>query len=496
MAKKPAEHHLPGISLDPDDAMPLYRQLYAGMREAVLSGRLRPGQQLPPSRELAYQCGVSRNTVMLAFECLIDEGYISGRVGSGTFISNNIPDKFLAVSRTPVGGARDDSIRKHLSGMARTISGAAVGSNHASGHLRPFRPGLPEVREFPFNTWSRIMNKQLRFLDWRALGYGDPAGYWPLRKVIADYLRQARAVRCEAEQVIVVSGSQQALELIGALLVDPGEHVWMEDPGYLGARMAFRRAKAQLVPVPVDPNGLHVECGKRKAPDAKLVYVTPSHQYPLGVTMSLARRLELLEWARDSDAWIIEDDYDSEYRYTGRPIASLQGLDTGNSVIYTGTFSKVLFPALRLGYLVVPEPLVEVFSTAKAIADRGCPTLAQATLAEFISEGHFGRHIRRMRLLYHARQQALCEAANRHLRGALTIEPAETGLHVVGWLNGIEAEMFAKLAGESGVDLPRLSLYCLESVREDGLIMGYAGFTEKEVEDSILRMADLVDKVR
>jgi GntR family transcriptional regulator/MocR family aminotransferase len=293
------------------------------------------------------------------------------------------------------------------------------------------------------------------------------------------------------EQVIVVSGSQQALDLSARVLLDPGDAVWVEDPGYMGARGALSGAGARLVPVPVDEEGLEVAKGIEREPGARLACVTPSHQYPLGVTMSLGRRLELLGWAGRSGAWVIEDDYDSEYRYTGRPLEALQGLDTGGRVLYVGTFSKVLFPALRLGYLVVPPDLVDAFASARELTDRHPPTVEQAVLAGFIDEGHFVRHLRRMRALYARRQAALVEEAAHELPGLLDVGPAAAGLHLVGWLpEGEDDREASRRAANRGVEAPPVSLYGAELRVRGGLMLGYAAVAEREMRGGVRRLAE------
>ncbi len=322
------------------------------------------------------------------------------------------------------------------------------------------------------------------------MGYGNSAGYAPLREAIAAYATAARAVRCDPAQVVIVSGSQQGLDLAARVLLDPGDVAWIEEPGYLGARGALLAAGAQLAPVPVDEQGLDVLAGIARSPTARVAYVTPSHQYPLGVTMSLPRRRALLQWAQQSGAWVIEDDYDSEYRYAGRPLAALQGLDTDGSVIYIGTFSKVLFPSLRLGYLIVPPQFVEAFVAARALADRHSPTIDQAVLAEFMLEGHFTRHIRRMRALYASRRDALMAAAQHELHGLLSVAPTEAGMHAVGWLaEGHDDRVASARAAAHGVEVPALSAYALEPLARGGLILGYSALTEAQIAAGVRRLA-------
>lgn len=363
----------PVISVDRSSAAPLHRQLYEGLREAILSGRLSAGALLPSTRELAAGLGVSRNTATSAYAQLLAEGYLEGRVGSGTYVARSLPDDLLRARSGPGGEPGGAGAEVALSRRGRLLAATPTTTARDAGPARAFRPGIPALDAFPFGLWRRLESRFWRRPPPGLLGYGDPAGYGPLRAGISAYLRAARAVRCSPEQVIVVSGSQQALDLAARVLLDPGDAAWVEEPGYAGARAALLGAGARLVPVPVDEEGLDVAAGARLGPDARLVHVTPSHQYPLGATMSLARRLELLGWARRSGAWVLEDDYDSEYRYAGRPLEALQGLDAEGRVIYVGTFSKVLFPSLRLGYLVLPPDLVDAFAAARELTDRHPP---------------------------------------------------------------------------------------------------------------------------
>ena len=341
---------------------------------------------------------------------------------------------------------------------------------------RAFRPGIPALDAFPVDVWSRLAARAWRSATRGWLAYaGDAAGHPPLREAIAAYLRESRAVTCHADQVIVVAGAQQALSLAAQVLLDPGETILVENPGYGAARTAFAAAGLRMTPVPLDKDGLAIDTGERLAPGARAAYVTPSHQYPIGVTMSLTRRLELLQWARRRQAWIIEDDYDSEYRYDGRPLASLQGLDTDGRVLYIGTFSKVLCPSLRLGYLVVPPALVEPFVHARSVIDRHSPTVDQVVLARFMTEGHFARHIRRTRQLYRERQETFVRTARRVLGGALDVAPHPAGLHLMGWLDaGRDDRAIAALGATHGLDLSPLSAYCIGAPARPGLVLGYA----------------------
>ena len=384
------------ITLDGKSETPLYRQLYNSLRRAILKGQLTRGTRLQSSREIAKELGVSRNTVVNAFEQLLAEGYLEGQVGSGTYVSRALPEEFLNVKSVARNSARTLSKGPGLSKRGKVFAAFAESVPRSSERVRAFQSGVPALDSFPFEAWSKLAARHWRRPANNLLSYGEPQGHAPLRRAIASYLGVARAVRCTPEQVIIVDGAQMAFDLIARVLLDAGDTAWMEEPGYLGARTALIASGARLVYVPVDAEGLDVAAGARLDANARLIYVTPSHQFPLGMTMSLPRRLALLEWASRASAWVIEDDFDSEYRYEGRPIASLQGLDTDGRVVYIGTFSKFLFPSLRLGYIVAPPALVDALIFARAMAGRHSPSVEQAILTDFIEEGHFGRHIRRM----------------------------------------------------------------------------------------------------
>jgi len=480
---------LPQVLVDPSSPAPLHRQVYESIRRSVLDGTLAPGTRLPATRELAASLGVARNTVMLAFEQLIAEGYLEGRVGAGTFVTHSLPDDLLLASRTsavtPRGG-RDEN----LSARGRLLADTGRLNRREPTRERAFRIGLPDPDAFPFSEWSRILGRVSRKPELALLGYGESAGYRQLRDEIAAYLGAARAVQCDASRVIIVSGSQQAIDLVARVLLDPGDAAWIEEPGYPGARAALAASGARMVPVPVDREGIVVDAGIERAPDARVAFVTPSHQFPLGLTMSLGRRAALLDWAHRAGAWVIEDDFDSEYRYAGRPLASLQGLDGYGRVIYVGTFSKVMFPSLRIGYMVVPPELVDAFISARAIVDRGSPSIEQAALAQFMAEGHLARHIRRMRSLYARRRELLVDAARRRLGGLVEVDAPETGMHVVGWLpDGWDDERAALAAQREGLVVSPLSNYYLGEPPRPGLLLGYAACDERTIETGMIALA-------
>jgi len=470
MGNRPAASLL--IRVDPQSSEPLQQQIYAGIRRTILDGVAGPGTRLPSSRALAQDLGVSRTTTLLALEQLLAEGYLSARRGSGTFVADELPDDLPRI-RT----SRPPRSLKHppLSRRGEALAASPAGARRLAGPPRAFRIGTPGVDLFPVQLWSRLVNRRLASVTAAQLDYGDPAGLRALREAIADHVQAARGTRCEADQVLIVAGAQQGLDLICRLLLDPGDRVWMEEPGYPGARSALLGAGARILPVRIDAEGLDVEAGVRRAGDARLVYVTPSHQYPLGVPMSLPRRLALLKWASAARAWVVEDDYDSEFRYGARPIPCLHGFDADGRVIYVGSFSKTLFPSLRLGFLIVPPDLQGRLAAARGAADQHPPALDQAVLADFIGEGHFARHLRRMRAAYRERLEALAAAAERFCAGTLRLRKVQTGLHAVADLDGAEAARVSQEAAARGVEAaPLAAYYAGRGGAVNGLVLGFA----------------------
>lgn len=487
MTRRSTAVHLAALSLDPEAATPLYRQLYFAIRDAILAGRLHPGIRLPSTRTLARDLGLSRNTVVTAYEQLLTEGYLDGRVGAGSFVSEVLPEALLHARRTPQIPPPAAAAPARLSRRGTAL--ARLQPSHGAPP-KPFSLGLPELATFPFDDWGRLLARRWRHPPRDFLVGVDPAGYRPLREALAQYLGAARAVACDPDQILIVSGAQQALDLAARALIDPGDTVWVEEPGYSGTWNALQAAGAHLTPVPVDENGIDIAAGRRLAPDARLICVSPSHQYPLGITMSLRRRLELLDWARAADAYVLEDDYDSEYRYAGRPLAAMQGLDEHGRIIYIGSFSKVMFPGLRIGYLVAPDTLVEPLRAIRSLVDSHPSSIAQAALCDFIAEGFLSSHIRRMRALYAERQEALLDAIGASLDGRLDIAPDEAGMHLVGYLpdDANDAALSQRAAARDVVVPPLSAFYRGESKRK-GLLIGYAGVPERDIRRAATRLA-------
>jgi GntR family transcriptional regulator / MocR family aminotransferase len=471
----------------------MYRQLYDWFRRAILNGQMRHGQRVPSTRSLAAELAISRIPVLQAYEQLLAEGYFETFKGAGTCVAGSIPEDTLnssAARRLPREISQPPGPRRmSRRGLALMHAPAQFWLNVSGA----FRLSLPALDHFPIAVWSKLVARHSRRPPRGIMAYGDSMGYLPFREAIAEYLGASRGVRCEPSQILVTTGSQLALQLTAQVLLDPNDRVWMEEPGYPGARQAFLTAGAHLLPARVDDEGIDVAEIVRRDRSARAIYVTPSHQYPLGTTMSATRRMLLLAWAVRSGAWIVEDDYDSEYRFGSRPIAALQGLDSDARVIYIGTFSKVMFPALRLGYLVIPKDLVPAFAAARDAADIFSSTLYQAVMTEFIREGHFARHIRRMRMLYRERRAALVHAIATHIGDRLEVIGAEAGMHLATLLPpGMDDVALSHKAMEKGVSaMPLSSVYSKPPAR-GGLVLGYGGANTHQIQEGIRRLRTIL----
>jgi GntR family transcriptional regulator/MocR family aminotransferase len=483
------------VRVEPRSREPLQQQIYAGIRRAILDGVLRPGARVPSSRALASDLGVSRTTTLLATEQLLAEGYLTAARGSGTFVAHELPDDLPRAERS---GRPRALHHPPLSKRGDALRTAQPAARRVSGPPRPFRLGIPALDLFPVRVWAQLAMRRLTAVSASQLDYGETAGFGPLREAIADHVRAARGTECSADQVLVVAGAQRAMHLVSQLLLDPGDEAWMEEPGYPGARNALVAAGARIRPVPVDADGLDVEAvARRPRSGARLVYVTPSHQFPLGLPMSLPRRLALLKWAGACGAWVIEDDYDAEFRYGARPIPCLHGLDVDGRVIYLGSFAKTLFPALRLGFVIVPEDLREPLIAARRAAELHPPGLEQAVLADFMQGGHYERHLRRMRAAYRERLEALQAAAERHCKGALSLRPTRTGLHAVADLAEADARRVFERAAERGVEVMPLSAYFYSRTRApNALVLGFGGVRPDAMDEGMERLAGAIETAR
>jgi len=463
------------------------------VRRSILDGVLGAGTRLPSSRALANDLRVSRTTTLLAYEQLVAEGYLETRHGSGTFVVEELPDD-LPQQAPPRRLART----KHpqLSQRGAALSETPGPARRIGGPLRAFRLGVPALDRFPLRLWSQLVGRRMRSMTFGQLDYADPAGCVDLRRAIAEHVQAARGTTCAADQVFIVAGAQRGLQTICSMLLDPGDRVWLEDPGYPGARSALTQAGARIVPVRVDNQGLDVAAGTRHAAGARMAYVTPSNQFPLGVPMSLMRRLALLKWASKASAWIVEDDYDSEFRYGARPLPCLHGLDTDGRVIYVGTFAKSIFPAMRLGFVIVPVDLVQRLFAIRRAADLHPPILEQMALADFIRDGHYATHLRRMRSIYRERLEALEAAAAEFCAGALRLRPIHTGLHAVADLDGVDEERVCEEARDRGIEVAPLRMYFVGRCNANGLLLGFASTPPDTLRRGMELLAAAIDAAR
>ncbi len=489
----------PEIRLDATSPMPLYKQLYERLRGAILTGQLERGTRLPSTRALASELGVARMTTALAYQQLVLEGYLESRVGQGTVVARSLPATLFNAEidskreeRTD-GGATPPIRLASCLGPLKDVPWPSRRAGQVGG---TFAGGELGIDRFPYKVWARLLARRARQSVREFAHYQPPAGYFPLREAIAAHIGVTRGVRCTPEHIIMTAGSQGALDLAVRTLLSPGEAAWLENPGYFGARGALLATGARLVPVPVDEQGLMVEIGQKRCPEARLVSTTPSHQFPTGVTMSLARRMLLLDWAREAGAWILEDDYDSEYRFRGRPLEALQALDHAGRVLYIGTFSKVLFPALRLGYLVAPTELIEPLLLMRRSLDMHLPLLEQMALCDFLHEGHYARHLRQMRHHYQKLRDLLCRELQAHLGGLLEVHASEVGVHLVGWLPpGKDDRRAAQLAAQVGIQILPISTYSLEPLSRGGLVFGYAGTDEEAIPGGVKNLAAVLEQL-
>ncbi len=470
----------------------LQTAVYDAVRNAILEGRLEAGARLPATRDLSEQLRVARGTVVSAYEQLVAEGYLSGQRGAGTFVSETLPDQWLSPRR------RAASSRKPRRATLSTRGAALARARFPQalpGAPRPFLPYTPAVDLFPRARWGQLVARHARVSHAARFRDVDARGYLPLREALAEHLRVFRGVRCDAEQVFVLAGVHQALDLVARLLLDHGDTAWLEDPGYFGARRVLQAAELDVVPVPVDGSGLDVERGIAIAPHARLVYVTPAHQAPLGSTLSVDRRMRLLDWADSAGAWIFEDDYDSEFRYEGRPVGALQGLDDRDVVLHAGTLSKVMFPGLRLAYLVVPEALVDPFTAAISTLHRYLPLVAQAAAADFIAEGDLARHVRRARHVYAERRASMMAAISSEIGDRLDVAGTTCGMQVLARLtNRANDRAVCRSAYEAGLEVLPLSKFAIRPLRRGGLVLGFAAVEAGRTRRAVRVLRDVMSE--
>ena len=478
--------------LDRAAEQPLYRQLDSQLRAAVLSGGLAPGTRLPATRQLAQDLGISRLTVQSSYEQLVAEGFLESVTGSGTFVAEIPPEDLPPERPAPAGRTARPGAR--LSKRGRTVAKTWAATRVAE--TRPFRPGVPAPDLFPMAAWSKLWAKALTRLGDDLFSYGPQGGYPPLRQAIAAHLVNARGVRCEPDQIIVTAGAQQSFALSALTLLDAGDLAWGEDPGHAAGRDILSALGIVMASVAIDDEGLDVAAGRAEHADPRLIFVTPSHQHPLGVTMSLRRRLELLKFVEDCGAWVLEDDYDSEFRYSGRPLPALQGLDRAGSVIYAGSFSKVLYPSLRIGYLVVPGELVEAFRAAQTVLSQGIALLPQVVLAEFMAQGRYAAHIRRMRAAYGERQRLLVDCLAAKSKGLLEVRPTDAGMHLIAWLpDGLDDMRVCQALWRAGIEAVPLSIYRVRPAPRGGLLLGFTAVCPDSLEAKVDRLVETIEGI-
>ncbi|WP_018388259.1 PLP-dependent aminotransferase family protein [Ancylobacter sp. FA202] len=498
-----------GLNLERRPDSPLYRQIYEGLAAEIVGGTIKPGQRLPSTRDLAQSLGVSRNTIMLAFEQLAAEGYLEGLSGSGTYVSREPPAEVIVPAAPRINpairaaGSLDRSAELGVAieepeDLPAAFGGALAHAPQTLRHMRrpvPFRSNFPALDAFPVPLWAKLAADLYRQLDAdtanHLMGEGDPQGYAPLRAAIARHVASGRGIDCSADNIIIFAGAQQAIDLACRLLLMPEDEVICEDPGYDGIYASTIATGATPVPVAVDADGLDVDRALAGAPHARMVYVSPSKQFPLGMSLSLARRQALVDWAQRTGGWIIEDDYDSEFRYAGRPLPSLYALDRGRHVLYLGTFSKTLFPALRLGFAIVPGPLVEAFVSARTVVGRYSPILEQVLVARFMLEGHFASHVRKMRKLYAQRQAHLLARVGSRLGAFMTAQPTDTGMEIVARLApGLSARTLARAAARVGLEIMPLSALARhpDTDVDDYITLGFSPFSQNQINEGVERL--------
>ncbi|WP_443687874.1 MocR-like pyridoxine biosynthesis transcription factor PdxR [Nonomuraea guangzhouensis] len=474
------------IPLAQESGRPLRWRLHQGFRAAILNGQFEPGARLPSTRTLAGSLGISRSTVVEAFDQLAAEGFIERRTGSGTYVSPQLSGLGAGgrAERPPSADPRRRPARR-----MRLASAAPTSlSETFAGRPMAFTPCEPDVELFPHRLWARMLARHARApKSWSASP--DPAGLLELRQALAAHLTLSRGVTADPDRIIVVSGARQAIFLCAHALLDPGDDVWCEDPGYPEARTALAFAGANVVPVPIDDGGIDVNAAERLAPRARAAYVMPSHQLPTGIVMRLRRRLQLLDWAARNDAWILEDDYDSEFCYDNRPLTALQGLDDRQSVVYIGTLNKITYPGLRLGYVVAPAAIADALASAAVTMSLSVPLAVQAAAADFISEGHLAQHITRMRGVYGERQRLLIDELDRQIGDAIRPEPISVGMHVLAALHGISAQEIAARGVARGLDLRPLSGYAETSVPGNAIVLGYTHLSQERIRSAVRVLA-------
>ena len=492
MSKPPGGALLAGFTIERGSPVPIYRQLDASFRRVILDGTLAPGQKLPSTRELAQELGVSRITVKSVYEQLVAEGYAQAKTGAGTFVAEGLNLEALPQVRLPRHRSRPRDIE--ISDRAREIMSSMASVRH--GETEPFRPGVPALDKFPLKAWHKYLLEAAAYDGRHNMSYGEVSGNPMLRASIAKHLTDARGMQVDPDQIIITSGAQQAFVLIAFVLLNKGDTVWYENPGHIAGRDVMQIMGADVAPVPIDSEGLDLRYAIETYPRPTLIFTTPSHQQPLGTTMSLARRLALLNYANENDAWIIEDDYDSEFRYRGRPLPALSALDTERRVFYVGTFSKSMFAAVRTGYIVAPPSLVDAFGKARTLLGQSSSAVVEQALSRFMSDGRFVEHIRKMRRIYRERRDVLFECVRHDCSDSLELQTPDAGMHVVAWLkNGLGDHAAHHALLEAGIESLPLSVYCIRPLKRQGIVLGFSCTPETRIPVLVKRMSDALRRV-
>ena len=490
--KSPGGALLHGFDIDRASPVPIYRQLDAALRRLILDGTLAPGRKLPSTRELAQDLGVSRITVKSVYEQLVAEGYSQAKTGAGTFVSGGLD--FEALPKFRRARTNENSQDIEISDRAITIMSSKASVRH--GKTAPFRPGVPALGKFPIKTWNKYLLEAMASDQRHNLSYGQVNGSAALRTSIANHLTDARGMQVDPDQIVITSGAQQAFVLIAFVLLNKGDTVWYENPGHIAARDVMQIMGANVAPVPIDNEGLDLSFAIKTHPKPTLIFATPSHQQPLGTTMSLARRLALLNYAHENDAWIIEDDYDSEFRYRGRPLPALSALDSERRVFYVGTFSKSMFAAMRLGYIVVPPGLVETFAKARNLLGQSSSAVVEQALSRFMDDGRFVEHIRKMRRIYRERRDVLFDCLTNECAEYLEPQATDAGMHMLAWLKNGMGDLAAHNALlQVGIESLPLSVYCIKPLDRSGIVLGFSGAPEEHIPKLITRMAEALSTI-
>ena len=492
MPKSPGGALLQGFDIDRKSPVPIYQQLDAALRRVILNGTLAPGRKLPSTRELAQELGVSRITVKSVYEQLVAEGYFQAKTGAGTFISVGLDFETFPNIRRPRSKVNPPEIE--LSDHAITIMSSKASARH--GKTAPFRPGVPALDKFPIKIWSKYLLDAMACDQRHNLSYGQINGSAALRTSIASHLTDARAMQVDPDQIVITSGAQQAFVLIAFVLLNKGDTVWYENPGHIAGRDVMQIMGANVAPVPIDDEGMDLHFAIETHPKPTLIFATPSHQQPLGTTMSLARRLALLNYAQENEAWIIEDDYDSEFRYRGRPLPALSALDSERRVFYVGTFSKSMFAAMRLGYIVVPPALVDTFAKARNLLGQSSSAVVEQALSRFMNDGRFVEHIRKMRRIYRERRDILFDCLQNDCADYLEPQATDAGMHMLAWLKNDVDDLAAHNALlQAGIESLPLSVYCIKPLDRSGIVLGFSGAPEERIPKLTKRMAEALSTI-